>query len=310
MQMRCDQSCVWLLTPPAAPWCGDCKRTDAGVDRAAAKLQASVLRVDVGDRDSWRAPNHPLRLDPRVQLRCIPTLVQWFDDKAIARVGQPSFFFVGGRGGWWGFGAGEGLRDTCLLGSPQPCMEAATPALSAIPMPGPQSTSSACDSLPSPSHRIGAGKCRQRQRCGGRGRRFHAQGPGGVTAWSAPRSGISSTPTPAVPPRDIAAAPSTPSGLGIVPPLCLPFASISVTATLQEQQSSGPVSALGTGLLQGGGRRGNGSSDEGGESGRQCTARRTRCMPLDDKASTRRGWPAHSMHPPHTCHCRANCIVV
>lgn len=111
MQMRCDQSCVWLLTPPAAPWCGDCKRTDAGVDRAAAKLQASVLRVDVGDRDSWRAPNHPLRLDPRVQLRCIPTLVQWFDDKAIARVGQPSFFFVGGEGGLvgvWGRGGFEG----------------------------------------------------------------------------------------------------------------------------------------------------------------------------------------------------------
>jgi len=31
----------------------------------------------VGDRPSWKSAEHPLRVDERTRLSCIPTLVQW-----------------------------------------------------------------------------------------------------------------------------------------------------------------------------------------------------------------------------------------
>jgi hypothetical protein len=36
-----------------------------------------VSPVQVGDRPSWKSAEHPLRVDERTRLSCIPTLVQW-----------------------------------------------------------------------------------------------------------------------------------------------------------------------------------------------------------------------------------------
>ncbi len=42
-----------------------------------AQRGASILEVAVGDRDAWKSPDHPLRLDPKIRLTRIPTLVSW-----------------------------------------------------------------------------------------------------------------------------------------------------------------------------------------------------------------------------------------
>ncbi|XP_007052588.2 PREDICTED: thioredoxin-like protein Clot isoform X1 [Theobroma cacao] len=60
-------------------WCPDCVRAEPAIYK---KLEASaddvaVLRAYVGDRPTWRNPQHPWRLDSRFKLTGVPTLVRW-----------------------------------------------------------------------------------------------------------------------------------------------------------------------------------------------------------------------------------------
>ncbi|XP_021280246.1 thioredoxin-like protein Clot [Herrania umbratica] len=60
-------------------WCPDCVRAEPFIYK---KLEASaddvaVLRAYVGDRPTWRNPQHPWRLDSRFKLTGVPTLVRW-----------------------------------------------------------------------------------------------------------------------------------------------------------------------------------------------------------------------------------------
>ncbi|KAF2319425.1 hypothetical protein GH714_015746 [Hevea brasiliensis] len=55
------------------------------------KLEASsdditLLRADVGDRPTWRNPQHPWRLDSRFKLTGVPTLVSWENDAIKGRL--------------------------------------------------------------------------------------------------------------------------------------------------------------------------------------------------------------------------------
>jgi len=43
----------------------------------------TLVRVYVGDRPTWRTPDHPLRRDERFQLKGVPTLIRW-ENGAIA----------------------------------------------------------------------------------------------------------------------------------------------------------------------------------------------------------------------------------
>lgn len=59
--------------------CLDCVRAEPVIYK---KLEASaddvaVLRAYVGDRPTWRNPQHPWRLDSRFKLTGVPTLVRW-----------------------------------------------------------------------------------------------------------------------------------------------------------------------------------------------------------------------------------------
>ena len=60
---------------------------------AAAAAGVALLVVDVGQRAEWKAldgrPAHPLRTQPGVELRCIPTLVAWDVEGACAVAGAP-----------------------------------------------------------------------------------------------------------------------------------------------------------------------------------------------------------------------------
>ncbi|XVE97234.1 hypothetical protein REPUB_Repub03eG0003600 [Reevesia pubescens] len=62
-------------------WCPDCVRAEPVIYK---KLEASgsaedvaVLRAYVGDRPTWRNPNHPWRLHSILKLTGVPTLVLW-----------------------------------------------------------------------------------------------------------------------------------------------------------------------------------------------------------------------------------------
>lgn len=55
------------------------------------KLEASaddvaLLRAYVGDRPTWRNPQHPLRVDSRFNLEGVPTLIRWEDDAVKGRL--------------------------------------------------------------------------------------------------------------------------------------------------------------------------------------------------------------------------------
>nr|ADR70873.1 thioredoxin-like family protein [Hevea brasiliensis] len=69
-------------------WCPACVRAEPVIYK---KLEASsdditLLRADVGDRPTWRNPQHPWRLDSRFKLTGVPTLVSWENDAIKGRL--------------------------------------------------------------------------------------------------------------------------------------------------------------------------------------------------------------------------------
>ncbi|KAL3732731.1 thioredoxin-like protein Clot [Eucalyptus grandis] len=69
-------------------WCPDCVRAEPVIYK---KLEASsdniaLLQAYVGDRPTWRNPQHPWRVDPRFKLTGVPTLMLWEDDAVKGRL--------------------------------------------------------------------------------------------------------------------------------------------------------------------------------------------------------------------------------
>lgn len=66
----------------------DCVRAEPVIYK---KLEASaddgaLLRAYVGDRSTWRNPQHPWRMDSRFKLKGVPTLIRWEDDAVKGRL--------------------------------------------------------------------------------------------------------------------------------------------------------------------------------------------------------------------------------
>eukprot|EP00245_Coleochaete_scutata_P005344 TRINITY_DN1881_c0_g1_i1.p2 TRINITY_DN1881_c0_g1~~TRINITY_DN1881_c0_g1_i1.p2 ORF type:complete len:129 (+),score=16.20 TRINITY_DN1881_c0_g1_i1:258-644(+) len=60
-------------------WCPDTVRADPIIMetfRNTAK-STTLVRVYVGDRPTWKDPNHPFRHDPKIMLTGVPTLMRW-----------------------------------------------------------------------------------------------------------------------------------------------------------------------------------------------------------------------------------------
>ncbi|KAF9350100.1 Thioredoxin domain-containing protein 17 [Mortierella sp. AD094] len=59
-------------------WCPDCVTAGPIVQERFSKLD-NVVFVDapVGDRPTWKDPNHPYRHDKVVKISAVPTLVHW-----------------------------------------------------------------------------------------------------------------------------------------------------------------------------------------------------------------------------------------
>ncbi|PHT35424.1 Thioredoxin-like protein Clot [Capsicum baccatum] len=69
-------------------WCPDCVRAEPVIYK---KLEASsddiaLLRAYVGDRPTWRTPQHPWRVDGRFSLKGVPTLIRWENDAIKGRL--------------------------------------------------------------------------------------------------------------------------------------------------------------------------------------------------------------------------------
>ncbi|XP_022896549.1 thioredoxin-like protein Clot [Olea europaea var. sylvestris] len=62
-------------------WCPDCVRAEPIIYK---KLESSpddvaLLKAYVGDKLTWRNPQHPWRIDSRFKLKGVPTLILWED---------------------------------------------------------------------------------------------------------------------------------------------------------------------------------------------------------------------------------------
>lgn len=59
-------------------WCPDCAKADPVVTGAAKKKEDGVLLiVTVGDREMWKDPANPFRVNEMTKISSIPTLVNW-----------------------------------------------------------------------------------------------------------------------------------------------------------------------------------------------------------------------------------------
>lgn len=66
-------------------WCPDCVRAKPLIDALLAKqTESTVLLVANVDRSSYKGnPEYSYRLDPRIELRCVPTLIRWQEGKKV-----------------------------------------------------------------------------------------------------------------------------------------------------------------------------------------------------------------------------------
>mmetsp|Transcript_18635 Transcript_18635/g.56285 ORF Transcript_18635/g.56285 Transcript_18635/m.56285 type:complete len:514 (+) Transcript_18635:178-1719(+) len=69
-------------------WCPDVRRTLPAVEAAVAEAGGTLLQVLVGDRPTWKSPDHPFRTDMRLHIGGVPTLLHWTSDGAGARLGS------------------------------------------------------------------------------------------------------------------------------------------------------------------------------------------------------------------------------
>ncbi|KAI3984318.1 hypothetical protein MKX01_011272 [Papaver californicum] len=69
-------------------WCPDCVRAEPVIYKKLEESSSDVLllRAYVGDRPTWRTPNHPWRTDSRFNLKGVPTLVRWENGSVQGRL--------------------------------------------------------------------------------------------------------------------------------------------------------------------------------------------------------------------------------
>lgn len=68
-------------------WCGDCTAADPIIFSALRSVAdgCRLLTCDVV-REDYRNPDYSYRKHPKINLKCVPTLIKWSNSKAIARL--------------------------------------------------------------------------------------------------------------------------------------------------------------------------------------------------------------------------------
>ncbi|CAG9460739.1 unnamed protein product [Pedinophyceae sp. YPF-701] len=69
------------------PWCPDCARSLHAAEEEVVGAGGTLLLVFVGDRDTWRNPKHPLRMDPDLRVTGLPTMMRWGAGGKLGEVG-------------------------------------------------------------------------------------------------------------------------------------------------------------------------------------------------------------------------------
>lgn len=66
----------------------DCERAEPVIYKAVNEIEKPVtlVRIYVGDRPTWRTPDHPLRCDKRFKLKGVPTLIRWENGGVAGRL--------------------------------------------------------------------------------------------------------------------------------------------------------------------------------------------------------------------------------
>ena len=69
-----------------ASWCGDCRLATPVIYSLIKGKGYTVIEIDVGDKPTWKDPDHELRLSEKFKLTGVPTLMKWGIGKPIARL--------------------------------------------------------------------------------------------------------------------------------------------------------------------------------------------------------------------------------
>ncbi|CAF0913449.1 unnamed protein product [Brachionus calyciflorus] len=66
-------------------WCPDCNVADPVIHKSLNLLSedSEFITCYVGDRPTWKNPQNEFRMDKDIQLKCIPTLMQWKKNKVL-----------------------------------------------------------------------------------------------------------------------------------------------------------------------------------------------------------------------------------
>ncbi len=68
-------------------WCPDCVRGEPLIMQGLSQISDSVTLVVVDvEREPYRSQDYSLRRDPRINLRCVPTLMKWEKGQAVLRL--------------------------------------------------------------------------------------------------------------------------------------------------------------------------------------------------------------------------------
>jgi len=67
-------------------WCPDCRIASPVIYSMIEGKGYTVIEVDVGDRPTWKDPEHVLRKDETFKLTGVPTLMKWGIGKPTARL--------------------------------------------------------------------------------------------------------------------------------------------------------------------------------------------------------------------------------
>ena len=62
-------------------WCGDCTRAEPVINKVMEETKDSVLVECIVERAEYRDTNYQYRTDNKIQLACVPTLMNWKNPK-------------------------------------------------------------------------------------------------------------------------------------------------------------------------------------------------------------------------------------
>jgi len=70
-------------------WCPDCRAAKAPINHFIEnRPKIQFFDCLVGQRDAWKARDHPYRLHPKFKITGVPTLMKWQDGKSVLTLGE------------------------------------------------------------------------------------------------------------------------------------------------------------------------------------------------------------------------------